>query len=172
MFMRIPLAIQATSALAAGIFITFSQVHDTSTAVIGLLVLSAGWFVASIVSASKVYGNPGFILHTVIAASAALMAVLALVFNGMAQPFLIWVLIAHWGFYDALTQAIFARKAQAKSSTRRDHAISAGLGLLLYISQLTILLLGNDPVSQVGFFGAYAVILGVHLGITAASPKA
>ncbi len=172
MFMRIPLAIQATSALSAGIFITFSQVHDASTAVIGLLVLSVGWLAGSILSAVKSYRAQGFVLHTVIAVAAALMAVLTLVFNGMAQPILIWVLIAHWGFYDALTQAIFARRAQAKSAARRDHAISAGLGLLLYISQLTILLLGNDPVSQVGFFGAYAIILGVHQGITAASPKA
>jgi len=33
-------------------------------------------------------------------------------------------------------------------------------------------LTGLDPVAFVGFFGAYAVILAVHLGITAATPKA
>ena len=44
-------------------------------------------------------------------------------------------------------------------------------GLIVAIS-ISGVVSGIDPVAFVGFFGAYAIILGVHLGISSASPKA
>lgn len=168
--MRIHQAIQATTALAAGIFITFSQVHDSSTALIGLLVLCAGWLAASVTTAIKNFGEPGTSVHIVVAGGTILMAILAILTANSPIYFGTWLLLAHWGFYGAVIEAIFAKQAPAKTPARRDHLISMALGLGLYLSQAIIMIAGNDPVSQVGFFGAYAVIIGVHLGIAAASP--
>jgi hypothetical protein len=50
----------------------------------------------------------------------------------------------------------------------KDNLLNAGFGLLLGV---LFLIAPLDIVSAVGFFGAYLVLTGTHLGISAATPK-
>jgi hypothetical protein len=162
------LIIKAAAALIAGIYITFSQAHDANVAMFGLLIISAGWFLASIILVLK---NINPILNGLLILSTAAMAWLAVSFAANDATTMAWILLEAWGFFGAIFESIFAFRAQKKSALRRDHLINAGLATGLFISQISITA-ANDSVSHVGFFGAYAAILGVHLGISAASPNA
>jgi hypothetical protein len=66
------------------------------------------------------------------------------------------LLVAIWGVTQSATDVI------------NQDLISASLALLLAI---LFALVPMDIVSAVGFFGAYLMLSGVHLGIAAYSPK-
>jgi hypothetical protein len=68
----------------------------------------------------------------------------------------------------AFTEVILALSAKPRSGRRRDHLISAGLAAAFGLTQ--VLTPVNDSVTHVGFLGAYAVILSVHLGLSVLSP--
>lgn len=166
--MRTSQIIKAASALIAGIFITFSQAHDANVAMFGLLIISAGWFLASLVLVLK---NINPIINGFLLLATAGMAWYAISFEPNNATTMAWILLQSWGFFGAIAEIIFALRAPKRSAPRRDHFINAVLALGLFISQISITA-AADSVSHVGFFGAYAVILSVHLGIAAASPAA
>lgn len=164
--MRISIIIKAAAAFVAGVFITFSQAHDANVAMLGLVIISAGWIAASIVDVIK-NKNPylsGFILL-----SAGTMIYQAVSFEANNATTMAWILLEAWGFFGAIAELIFALRAGRKSSARRDHLISAVLALGLFGAQVSVTA-ASDSVSHVGFFGAYAILVAVHLGISAASP--
>lgn len=165
--MRIVQAVQAFFAFVAGIFITFSQAHDADVAMLGLLLLAAGWFLASVIAIIK---NLSPILHGVVFVGAAVMGYSAISFDANNATTLAWILLMAWGSFGAIFELIFALRSTKQSPARRDHLISGALAIGLVISQASITA-ASDSVSHVGFFGAYAAILGVHLGISASSPK-
>ena len=165
--MRTSQIIKAASAFIAGIFITFSQVHDANVAMFGLLLISAGWFLASLFLILKNI-NPVFNGLLMLATSA--MAWLAVSFEANNATTMAWILLQSWGLLGAIVELIFALRSEKKSAQRRDYFINAALALGLFVSQISITA-AADSVSHVGFFGAYATILGVHLGIAAASPS-
>jgi hypothetical protein len=142
--------IQAAAAFVAGIFITFSQVHDANIGMYGLAIISVGWCIAAIVAITK--RN-------------------AIIFNANNATSSAWILIQSWGLFGALAELYLAIRQGKGSAQRRDHFINAGLAAALVVA-LALVTDAGDSVSRVGFFGAYAVILAVHLGIAAASPKA
>lgn len=165
--MRAALIVKAVAALAVGIVITFSQVHDAVTAMFGLLILSAGWFLSSVIS---IVTNQQKIANALLLLATAAMAWLALSLELNPVTPVAWVLIASWGLLGAIVEFVFALRSPNKSALRRDRFINAGLAFGLFLTQLP----GADIdwVTHVGFFGAYAIILGVHLALAAASPKA
>lgn len=90
-------------------------------------------------------------------AGGALVAALALaVFD---TPFTFAVTIAAWAFATALTE-FFA----ASAARRKDARITAVLAMVLAVAAGFNV---HDPVGAVGFFGAYAIAIGVFLGIAA-----
>lgn len=165
--MKISLIIKAAAAFIAGIYITFSQAHDANVAMFGLLVISAGWFLASIYLVLK---NINPVLNGLLILATAAMAWLAVSFEANNATSMAWILLESWGFFGAIIELIFAFRSKKKTAVRRDHMINAGLAAGLFISQISITA-ASDSVSHVGFFGAYAAILGVHLGISSASPN-
>lgn len=165
--MRASLIIKAAAAFGTGIFITFSQAHDAKVAMLGLLIISAAWVLASILLILKDIHR---VLNGLQLISTAVMAWLTVSFDANDATTMAWALLATWGLIGAIFEFTFAARAQKKSAVRRDHLINAGLAAGLFISQITITA-ANDSVSHVGFFGAYAAILGVHLSIASASPK-
>ncbi len=166
--MRITQAIQAAAAMIAGIFITFSQVHDANIAMIGLVIISLGWLAASLLNVIK---NKNPFLSGFIFLAAGAMIYYAISFDANNATTAAWILLEAWGFFGAIVEIVFALRSQKKSASRRDHLISAALALGLFAAQISVTA-ASDSVSHVGFFGAYAIILGVHLGIASASPKA
>ncbi len=166
--MRISLIIKAAAAFIAGLFITFSQAHDANVAMFGLLIISAGWFLASLFLILK---NSNPIFNGLLVLASAAMAWYSMGFDANGTTTWAWILLEAWGLFGAIAELISALRSKTKSADRRDHFISAALALGLFISQISITA-AADSVSHVGFFGAYAIILAVHLGIAAASPQA
>lgn len=165
--------VQAASAFVAGILITFSQAHDAAVGMIALAIVSIAWAGSLGWAAIADKKASGRIFRAVIAVSSAVMAVLAIQAATVSQPDAeqinwAWALLVSWGFAGAIAEVISALFAKPGSIRRRDHLISAGLAAGLGISQF--LTPASDPVTHVGFFGAYAVILAVHLGISVLSP--
>jgi hypothetical protein len=77
-------------------------------------------------------------------------------------------LTATWGLISGAFGLYQARRFGFKEILGRDHLLSSIFALLLGVLFLAVEL---DPVSAVGFFGAYLALDGVHWGIAAASPK-
>lgn len=71
------------------------------------------------------------------------------------------VVIAAWALASALLEFV---GTTVLPGSRQDAPLIGGVGLLL---ALTVLLTRGDLVAVIGFFGAYAVIAGVFLGIAA-----
>jgi hypothetical protein len=77
--MRSSLIIKAAAAFTAGIFITFSQAHDANIAMFGLIILSSGWFLASIFDLLK---NQAPIFNGCLMLASAAMAITQLPEHG------------------------------------------------------------------------------------------
>ncbi|WP_296631001.1 hypothetical protein [Rhodoluna sp.] len=165
--MRISQIIQASAALVAGLLITFSQKHDAQVAMLGLLILSIGWVLASAVA---VFKRQSIILHSIVAIGAMAMIAYSQSFVANEATTQAWILLMSWGLFGAILELIFALRAGKKTIDRRDFLINSGLAIFLLLSQISITD-AADSVSRVGFFGAYAILLAVHLGISAASPR-
>lgn len=167
---QLTVSIQAAVAFAVGILITFSQVHNAFVANLGLLILSIGWAVASVLASfSSKLGKQALFSRLFIAIASIAMAIFAAeALSQQNQPTVIPIYF--WGLFGAIAELNFARLEQRKSPERRDALISAGLAFGLFLSQQFVP--AADIVGRVGFFGAYAVILGVHLGLAAATPAA
>ena len=165
--MRITQIIQASAALVAGLLITFSQKHDADVAMLGLFILSIGWVLASAVAVLK---RQSIILHSVVAIGAMAMIAYSQSFVANEATTRAWILLMSWGLFGAILELIFALRAPRKSDARRDFLINSALAFLLLFAQVAITK-ASDSVSHVGFFGAYAILLAVHLGVAAASPR-
>ena len=175
---RIVASIQAATAFAAGILITFSQSHGAAVGMVALTIVSIGWAVAFGWSAIADKKSRGRVFRAIIAASSAAMAVFAVQTaislmvesqKTVEQTDWAWGLLAAWGFAGAATEVILALFAKPSSARRRDHLISAGLAFALGLTQTFTPAI--DSVTHVGFFGAYAVILSVHLALSVLSPS-
>jgi hypothetical protein len=76
-------------------------------------------------------------------------------------------LVAIWGLALAINEAGMWRKAKDSKQARSSHLITAVLSI--GIAAILVALPLNDR-NAVGFFGAYLVIMAIHLGIDALSP--
>lgn len=99
-----------------------------------------------------------------LAVTAFVAALLHLV---LATPIAFGLLLAAWAL---VTGLIHLLGAMLGFSARGDAVFLGALGVILAILTLFFLL---DPIAVIGFFGAYAVIAGVYLGISVfdARPK-
>ncbi len=167
--MRITQAIQAASAIIAGIFITFSQIHDALIGNIGITFLAIGFAVSSAILIAKNESRITNIIKFVFYAAVIVFAIVLIV-----QLDQIWFygLMFIWPFVNGFFEVGKLFTAKPGSVERKDSALNAviNFGLIVAVS-ISGFVAGIDPVAFVGFFGAYAIILGVHLGISSASPK-
>ena len=165
--MRISLWIQTAFAFAVGIFITFSQVHNAMIGNLGLMLVSLGFATAATIEVlkTKQSGKPNgsATLQVLIFGT---IATAAIVFAASNNIISFLVLVISFAGFNGLLEL---KKVSVQKESKLSAFIHFGLVAALAISGA---LTGLDPVAFVGFFGAYAVILAVHLGITAATPKA
>jgi hypothetical protein len=77
-------------------------------------------------------------------------------------------LVTGWAIIAGAFELFQSRRAGFKTAEGRDLLINSCFSLLLAV---LFLLAPLDIVSQVGFFGAYLMMSGVHIGIAAASPS-
>jgi hypothetical protein len=174
--MKLNLGLKSAVALATGIFITFMQIHDQVIGLIALTTLALGWAAANLLAIflsknrlSVLESVPLIVIQAIFGAI-AINTELALIEEPNSQilqfsPLLI--LVITWGFLSGAYDVWQAQLAGAKTGNGRDYLISAGLNFVL---AAVFLIPGLDIVSAVGFLGAYSVLMGVHLGIWAATP--
>ena len=165
--MRTTLWIQTAFLFAVGIFITFSQVHNAIIGNLGLMFVALGFATAATIEVLKTKGtgksNGSSSLQVIVFGAIATAAIVFAAGNDIVS-FLI--LVITFAVFNGLLEL---KKVSIQKESKLSAFIHFGLVAVLGISGA---LTGLDPVASTGFFGAYAVILAVHLGITAASPKA
>lgn len=140
-------SLRALASIAVGLFVTFWQAHHAAVGLVALAIFTILYGLRTL------FGAPKYFPIALIALITAFISASSLQENSHATFIL---LVAIWGAAQAATDFI-----------NRD-AISAVLASLL---ALLFALVPLDIVSAVGFFGAYLVVSGVHLGIAAYSPK-
>ena len=167
--MRIQPAVKAAVSFGAGIFITFSQSHSPE---VGLYTLAVYGLVVGLSSAALAFGRKieGALQELPMATLATLIGLFALLpaqsEAGQLSAFI--ALAATWGLISGAFGLYQARRFGFKQLRGRDYLLSSIFALVLGTLFLGVEL---DPVSAVGFFGAYLALDGVHWGIAAASPK-
>jgi peptidoglycan/LPS O-acetylase OafA/YrhL len=101
-----------------------------------------------------------------ISGCAAVLAAIAAVATGGSLPLLL-LLVGGFAVLAGALELVWGLRHRVVSPLARD-AITVGGGTL---ALAIVLALVADPVSAVGFFGAYAVILGIFLLIAGLSLK-
>jgi hypothetical protein len=140
-------SLRAVASLAVGLFITFWQSHHAAVGLAALAIFTILYGLRTL------FGSPRYFPIAVIALLTAFTAAVNMYVNADATFVL---LVALWGISQAATDLL------------KNDLISASLAILL---AALFALVPMDIVSAVGFFGAYLILSGVHLGIAAYSPK-
>lgn len=162
---RIALASRAAISLAVGLFLTFSQSHGVE---IGLFSLGVfGLSFAVLIGLASVVFQKGLaaIENVPLVMVALLIGIFAL--SASNDEIAFKSLVTGWAIIAGAFELFQARRSGFKTTAGRDLLINACFSILL---ALLFLLAPLDIVSQVGFFGAYLMMSGVHIGIAAASP--
>lgn len=162
--------LRAVPAIAVGLIITFTADHSPT---LGLIMLASfGMASAIVLVLTSVFMRRGEALrplHRGLAVIAALVGALALVVlatvgGGLA---LLLLLIGGYAVLAGALELVWGIRHRDRSPLARD-AVIIGVGTL---ALAVVLALVGDAVSAVGFFGAYAVVLGVFLLIAGFSLK-
>lgn len=140
-------SLRALASIAVGLFVTFWQAHHAAVGLVALAIFTILYGLRTL------FGAPKYFPIALIALITAFISASSLQESSNATFIL---LVAIWGVAQAATDFI-----------NRD-VISFVLASLL---ALLFALVPLDIVSAVGFFGAYLIVSGVHLGIAAYSPK-
>jgi peptidoglycan/LPS O-acetylase OafA/YrhL len=162
--------LRAVPALAVGLIITFTADHSPT---LGLTMLGAFGLATALVLLAASLRTPATeptrALHrglAIIAGIAGALALVVLATVGGGLPLLL-LLVGGYAVLAGALELVWGIRHRDRSPIARD-AVVIGVGTL---ALAIVLALVGDPVSAVGFFGAYAVVLGVFLLIAGLSLK-
>lgn len=160
--------LRALPALAVGLAITFIADHS---ALLGLIMLAVFGLVSGLVLVATTLrldgAEPVRGLHrglALVAAAAGLLSAAAAVVIGSALPLLL-LLVGGYAVLAGALELVWGIRHRQSSPLARDSVV-IGVGTL---ALAVVLALVADPVSAVGFFGAYTVMLGIFLIIAGLS---
>jgi hypothetical protein len=136
-------SLRAFASIAVGLFVAFTSHQVISLAALGIFTLLYGL--------RTLYAAPKYLPIALIALVTSFLSI-----TNLSSETNFILLATIWGV------------AQAAMDFINRDLISAGLALALAI---LFALAPLDVVSAIGFFGAYLMLSGVHLGIAAYSPK-
>ena len=165
------LGVRAIVFVAVGLFITFTQSHSAATGLLALAIFGIGFAVAN--TAATIWDKRSYLLVeslplTLISLAVGVFAVLIPQTETTAQSLAFVYLVSGWAFVSGALELYLANRSGFRTRAGKDGLITAILGLAL---GALFLIAPLDIVSAVGFFGAYLVICGVHLGIAALTPQ-
>jgi uncharacterized membrane protein HdeD (DUF308 family) len=181
----VPLA-RAVPALVLGLVITFSSDHSAAFGLIAFgifaLVTGAVLVAAAIRHLFDAAARTLFLIQGVVT---LLAGVAAIVLPSGGTPYLIWVVSA-WAILAGALELVNGIRLRRTASGARDWLLTGALTLLLACAVLVVPpglaqeFTGPDEVTRVltaaimvvGLIGAWAVIVGVQLGIAAIPPRA
>ncbi|QOD93660.1 hypothetical protein [Chryseoglobus sp. 28M-23] len=163
--------LRAVPALIVGLSITFIADHS---ALVGLIMLGAfGLATAAVLALTDVRmrrGEPLKLLHRGLAVITGVAGLLALVVVSTTTTAGLGMLVLLIGGFAVLAgglELVWGIRHRDRSALARDAVLIGGGTLALAV----VLAFVGDPVSAVGFFGAYAVVLGVFLVISGLSAR-
>jgi uncharacterized membrane protein HdeD (DUF308 family) len=159
---KIGVGIRALVSLGVGIFITFNQDHSARSGLIALAIFGIGLVISGAVEAFA--DRESSSVEILPLATLALIIGSLAIFVTSEAELGFKLLVSTWGILAGAFELYLARRNGFRTQLGRDYLISSimalALGALFMVAPL-------DTVSMVGFFGAYAVMSGVHLGISA-----
>ncbi len=164
---RIALAARAGISLAVGLFVTFSQSHGAELGLLALGIFGLSFAVLNGLASAVFQKGMAAIQNVPLVVVALLIGIFALSASNDELAFKF--LVTGWAIIAGAFELFQSRRAGFKTAEGRDLLINSCFSLLLAV---LFLLAPLDIVSQVGFFGAYLMMSGVHIGIAAASPAA
>lgn len=162
---------RAIPAILVGLLITFTPDHSASLGLIALGAFGvASAIVLTITSTRLAGGEPLRALHRGLAVITAVVSAAAFALVGFLDGDLLAFLLLALGAYGVFAGAFelaWGLRHRGRSPYSRDGITVGGATIILAL----ILVAVGDSVSAVGFFGAYAVIVGVYLVIAGFSGK-
>ena len=165
------LGVRAIIFVAVGLFITLTQSHSAATGLLALAIFGIGLAVANIAATiwdKRSYLSVESLPLTLISLAVGLFAALIPQTDPTAQALAFVYLVSGWAVVSGAIELYLANRSGFRTRAGKDGLITAVLGLAL---GFLFLIAPLDIVSAVGFFGAYLVICGVHLGIAALTPQ-
>ena len=173
--MRFNLAPRAAVLLAIGLDITFKQGRGITWAIGMLFWMGLGLVIANLAPLAVSKFRKDYLANVKLWVPEILLAA-GLAYGSFANPFgnegggygYFMSLVAVWGFGSFVVFAFNFLVQSKGSQDRKDSVTSGALGLALGILYVTAPL---GAIPAVGFLGAYLVIMGVHLGISAATAR-
>ncbi|GAB3397817.1 hypothetical protein GCM10027568_33970 [Humibacter soli] len=159
--------VRAVVALLAGGFITFDPEHSAR---VGLIVFGAYALVEGVV-----VGVGGLLLKDAVTKwlfvtqgiLGVVVGIAALVLNGAGLGVLLYG-VSVWALLTGFAELYCGIRNRGRSESSRDWMV---IGVLTVVLALVYLFIPPDALLAVGLFGAYAVIVGVYVGIGAFTLK-
>jgi uncharacterized membrane protein HdeD (DUF308 family) len=174
---------RAVPALVLGLVITFTPDHSAALGLIGFgayaLVVGAVIIAAAVRRLIEAPARTLFLIQGIVT---LLAGVAAIVLPSGGTPYLVWVLSV-WAIIAGALELVNGVRRRRVSGSARDWMLTGALTLLLAVvvllvpPELASTFTGPDEVERVltaavvvvGVLGAWAVIVGVQLGIAAVS---
>ena len=174
---------RAIPALILGLVITFNPDHSAAFGLIGFgiyaVIVGAVLIAAALRRLIDATAKAPFLIQGVVTVVAGIAA---LVLPSGGAPYLVWVLSA-WAIVAGALELVNGVRHRRRSAAARDWILTGSLTVLLAIAVLLVppglatSFTGPDEVERVltaaivvvGILGAWAVIVGVQLGIAAVS---
>jgi uncharacterized membrane protein HdeD (DUF308 family) len=158
---------RAIVALIVAAVITFNANHS---AMVGLITFGAYALVAGVIMAVGSRYVADRVARRLLLAQgifSIIAGVVALILNGAGLGVFLYT-VSVWAALTGFCELYCGIRTRTQSAAARDWLLVGGLTAVLAI---VFLLIPTDAVLAVGLFGAYAVIVGVYLGIGAFSLK-
>ena len=159
--------VRAVVALLAGGFITFDPEHSAR---VGLIV-----FGSYALAEGVIVGVGGLLLKDAVTKwlfvaqgiLGVVVGIAALVLNGAGLGVLLYG-VSVWALLTGFAELYCGIRNRGRSEPSRDWMV---IGVLTVVLALVYLVIPPDALLAVGLFGAYAVIVGVYVGIGAFTLK-
>lgn len=159
--------VRAVVALLAGGFVTFDPEHSAR---VGLIVFGSYALLTGIVVGIGAFVQKDALTKWFFVAQGALGVVVgaaALVLNGAGLAALLYG-VSVWALLTGFAELYCGLRNRRRSASARDWMV---VGALTVVLALVFLFIPPDSLLAVGLFGAYAVIVGVYVGIGAFTIK-
>ncbi|MHA7984857.1 HdeD family acid-resistance protein [Rathayibacter sp. CAU 1779] len=158
---------RAIVALLAGGFITFDPEHSAR---VGLMVFGSFALLEGIVVGVGSLVLKDSLIRWLFVAQGALSVVVgiaALALNGAGLGVLLYG-VSVWALLTGFAELYCGIRSRGRSESSRDWMV---IGALTVVLAVVFLVIPPDSLLAVGLFGAYAVIVGVYVGIGAFTLK-
>lgn len=163
--LRTAILLRALPLIVVGLVITFSADHSTAIGFVMLSVLGLASGASLGLGALRLPAGDALRgLHLGLATLAVIVGVLSLALSSRSLGFLL-LLVGAYAAFGGLGELVWGIRRRTAHPVARDAiVVGAATAALAVVTALV-----GDPVSAVGFFGAYAIIAGVFLVIAGLS---